>query len=173
MHTDATYIFYGECISNTVDTDQTTGLEVTYTTFSILEAIKGKLDQTHTIKQVGSHQPGGTTSGIIFPGVPRFEEGTKYILFLPPASHIGFSSPVGLGQGVFSVDADDAGNDVVSNGRDFTELLKNVPPDKVQPHVIYRLKSLRDQDIPTYAKSRAQLPLDDFLSILQSMKIKP
>ncbi|MBE9568887.1 MAG: hypothetical protein IMF14_09330, partial [Proteobacteria bacterium] len=60
----------------------------------------------HTIKQIGGHMSGtanghGTTLRVH--GIPAFQAGEKYVVFLPERSALGFSSPLGLHQGSFSV----------------------------------------------------------------------
>ena len=49
------------------------------------------------------------------PGVPKFSNGSKYVVFLTEKSQLGFSSPLGLYQGAFSVETIN-GEQVISNG---------------------------------------------------------
>ena len=115
----ATLIFYAEVISNNVKKDEQSGLIATFTEFKIIELIKGKTGSTHIIKQIGGRLPGtGTTLRIH--GVPKFETGNKYVVFLPEKSGIGFSSPLGLHQGSFSVLTIN-GEQLVSNGHNLAE----------------------------------------------------
>ena len=102
MSKRADIIFYGKTISNEAKMDEASNRVVTFTTFEIIENIKGTTDATHTIKQVGGQLPGSKFVYRIH-GVPRFTLGEEYIVFLPAKSTLGFSSPIGLGQGKYSV----------------------------------------------------------------------
>jgi hypothetical protein len=119
-------VFQGTCIENRATRDPATGMIVTYTTFRVVDALKGAFGATHTIKQVGGTLPAEGV-GFKVQGVPTFSVGESYVLFLAGVSDAGFSSPIGLGQGRFSIVARDAGLEV-SNGRDFKELTARMAP---------------------------------------------
>jgi hypothetical protein len=102
MATAAELIFHGRAISNEVMLDEASGRVATFTTFEIIELVKGEAGPTHTIKQIGGQLPGSNIRQVIH-GVPRFTVGEEYVVFLPKASSLGFSSPVGLAQGKFSI----------------------------------------------------------------------
>ena len=53
LSTRATLIFYGEVINNQVKQDEQSGQIVTFTEFKVIDLIKGKAANTHTIKQIG------------------------------------------------------------------------------------------------------------------------
>jgi len=120
----AELIFHGTAISNEVRLDEVSGRVATFTTFAVTDVIKGVAGDTHTIKQIGGQLPGSRVRQIIR-GVPRFSVGAEYVVFLPPASSLGFSSPIGLSQGRFRV-LQHNGEAVVSNGRPIAALL-NTP----------------------------------------------
>ena len=102
LSTRASLIFYGEVISNNVKKDEQSGYIATFTEFKIIDLVKGNTGSTHTIKQLGGHlASAGATLRI--QGVPEFETGKTYVVFLPEKSSLGFSSPLGLHQGSFSV----------------------------------------------------------------------
>ena len=167
----AEYVFHGRCLSNQVELDIGSNLVVTYTTFEVLDAVKGEPGSTHTIKQIGGYLPGSNVY-MNWPGVPRFVVGEEYVIFLPPQSSAGFSSPVGLGQGKFKVLPALQGQDV-SNGRDFEELLKNVPVTQVPAIVMTRMKqkfSTLSANTSQGAAGRARMGLDDFLATVRSME---
>src|SRR5687768_2555553 len=75
----AAVVFEGEATENRSAKDES-GSIVTYTTFAVREVVKGSAGATHTIKQLG-----GTADGMTFKveGVPRFEVGKTYVVFLP------------------------------------------------------------------------------------------
>jgi len=169
LHGDAEYIFLGECLSNTVDYDRISDMVVTYTNFKVIEVFKGSLGGTHTIKQVGGVLP-GSDMATKFAGVPQFEVGKRYVLFLPPASKLGFSTPVGLDQGLFHVRVDSSGAQVISSGRDVGELLQNLPENQIPRRISDKLQAMPDRRHPAQAKARAEMRLDDFRSIMRGME---
>ncbi len=124
----AATVFEGTCISNRSERDARTGLIVTYTTFQVQDPLKGAPTPTHTIKQIGGRlvNDDGSVQGRRVEGVPGFEVGEHYIVFLYGTSSAGFSSPVGLDQGKFSINSDASGAHV-GNGRDFKEMTANRP----------------------------------------------
>lgn len=56
-----------------------------------------------------------------------YRRGQEVVLFLNRASEIGFTSPVGIQQGRFTVQTDENGVLVAKNGQDNATLLKDVP----------------------------------------------
>ena len=169
LHGDAKLVFLGECLSNSVEFDQQSNRVVTYTTFEAIETYKGKAGGSFTIKQIGGNLPEANLS-VRIPGVPQFEVGQRYVVFLPPASKLGFSSPVGLSQGKFMVNTDAAGAQMVSNGRDVGELMENMAQSKMPSRVADKLRAMPDKEKPANAKARAEMHLDDLRSILRGMK---
>lgn len=166
----ADIVFHGRCLANQVELDASTNMVVTYTTFEVLDTVKGEPGITHTIKQIGGNLPGSNVH-MKWPGVPKFIEGEEYVVFLPPQSVAGFSSPVGLGQGNFKVLPGSQGQDV-SNGRDFEELLKNIPTGSVPASVMTRMTqkfSTHSANTPQGAASRARMGLNDFMATLRSI----
>ena len=130
MADTAAVAFEGRCVANRSEVDAATGLVVTYTTFEVLDVLKGSAGATHEIKQVGGALPGDGAQYRV-PGVPKFEVGEEYVVFLAGVSSAGFSSPMGLSQGRFHVDRR-AGVRKVGNGRDFRDLTRRIPA-KVPP----------------------------------------
>ena len=169
LHGDAKTIFLGECLSNTVEMDQQSGRVVTYTTFEVLETYKGKPGRSQTVKQIGGNLPSANLD-VRIPGVPQFEVGQRYVVFLPPASKLGFASPVGLAQGMFTVKNDVAGAPVVSNGRDVGDLMENMAQSKMPNRVADKLRAMANREMPANAKARAEMHLDDLRSILRGME---
>ncbi len=98
----AEVIFHDKAVSNEVRLDPQSGRVATFTTFEVIEVVKGNVDATHTIKQIGGQLPGSSVRQV-FHGVPRFRSGHEYVVFLPKASSLGFASPIGLTQGKFDV----------------------------------------------------------------------
>ena len=119
LSTRATIIFYAEVINNQSKLDERSGRIATFTEFAIIESIKGETKTTHTIKQIGGFDPTSKTKLYVH-GIPTFQIGKSYVLFLPTESTLGFSSPLGLFQGSYMVKTIN-GENVVSNGRNLTE----------------------------------------------------
>ena len=122
----ATTAFEGTCTANRTEREAQTNLVVTYTTFAVKDVLKGAVQgTTHVIKQIGGKMPAGELSYRV-EGVPTFAVGEDYVVLLAGVSSAGFSSPIGLAQGKFTVQKDAAGNRV-SNGRDFRETTARMP----------------------------------------------
>ncbi len=153
LSTRAKIIFYGEAISNEVKKDSQSGRLATFTQFKILEPIKGETKTFHTIKQIGGSDESSTIRRRIH-GVPKFTVGKQYVVFLPGKSKLGFSSPLGLQQGSFSVTKVN-GENIVSNGRD----LSNQTPEN--NHSV-QIPLAVDVNKP------AQAQLDNFINTVRS-----
>lgn len=121
----ATIAFQGTCTGNRTERDTLTNFVVTYTTFDVKDVLKGTVQATHVIKQIGGVMPAGELSFRVH-GVPTFVVGRDYVVFLAGVSSAGFSSPIGLAQGKFTVEENPSGKSV-SNGRDFRELTARMP----------------------------------------------
>ena len=152
LSTRATLIIYAEAVSNEVKKDTQSRQIATFTTFKVIDVIKGSAQETHTIKQIGGKLEGSNTTLRIH-GVPKFVTGEKYVVFLPEKSSLGFSSPLGLHQGSFSVITID-GEQVVRNGRN----LSTPAPQSNSKHIPLAL----------HAESPAQSRLSDFVNTVRS-----
>lgn len=152
----ATVAFQGTCIGNRTERDAATDLVVTYTTFAVKDVLKGTVQATHIIKQIGGKMPAGELSFRV-DGVPTFAVGEDYVVLLAGVSAAGFSSPIGLGQGKFTVLQDAAGQRV-SNGRDFRDMTAGMP---VLPEAT--AKVLGEATAPV-----RQLGLDEFKQLVRA-----
>ena len=128
MHQQAELIFHGRCLKNWSKRDPQLNQIVTMTTFELIDNIKGNAKSLHTIKQIGGKLPGNLVYKV--QGVPTFKVGEEYIIFLLKKSKLGFSSPVALSQGKFSILKSAIGKEA-SNGRAFSEMLQQVPNKKL------------------------------------------
>jgi hypothetical protein len=162
LSTRASLIFYGEVISNQTRKDPQSGHIATFTEFKIIESIKGETDSTHTIKQLGGYDK---TSNIRLRvhGVPVFETGKHYVVFLPEESSLGFCSPLGLHQGSFSVYNND-GEKTISNGRsvsaEYTREDTNILSTKSYSSI--RVPLAVQADNPSLSR------LDDFINTVRA-----
>jgi hypothetical protein len=107
------------------------GLPATWVTLDVVECLKGSAQGRISIKQYGVSEPlpDGTVAGIGL--LPRYRTGEELVLFLSGESDRGFSSPVGLGQGVYRVQAEGGRRQVRSDvpgdgGRDLDDLIGEV-----------------------------------------------
>lgn len=82
------------------------GLPATWTTFAVTERVKGAVGDTLTVKQLGTSLAGPNGRVLPHPALPRYRVGESVVLFLQPESPLGFTSPVGLGQGCFRIRTD-------------------------------------------------------------------
>jgi hypothetical protein len=155
----STTVIEATAVANRSERDEKTGYIVTYTTFAVKDVLKGTAEKTHVIKQIGGVLL-AEGMGFKVSGIPKFTEGQDYVVFLAGVSTIGFSSPIGLGQGSFRVDRDTQGMAKVSNGRDFRSMTAGTD-NLVMPPVM--AKSLATATVPVN-----QMALDDFKSLVRS-----
>jgi len=160
MAAKAETIFHGTATSNEVRLDQASGRVATYTSFKVIEVIKGNPGATHTIKQIGGQLPGSNVRLVIH-GVPRFAVGEEYVIFLPKASSLGFASPIGLSQGKFDIRKLN-GQAVVTNRRQLAALEKSTP-QPVLPNAPSAIAADPAPDQP------AVMPLADFMQTVRGM----
>lgn len=158
LSTRATLIFYGEVINNQVKKDEQSGHIATFTEFKVIDLIKGNTGDTHTIKQIGGFLKSSNTALRIH-GVPEYQLGSHYVIFLPKKSTLGFSSPLGLHQGSFSVSSIN-GEQHVSNGRSLVS----------QPRAERTDKNTGSVQLPlaVRADNPSQAHLNDFINTVRA-----
>jgi len=107
-------IFEGRCTGIehiVVQTRDGSDLPAVRYTFTVLDGLKGEQKQTMTLSQLGHFQDGRTS--LLDPdqlGVPKYQVGETYLLFVNRVSYHGLSVPIGLAQGVFDVTEGQARN---------------------------------------------------------------
>lgn len=171
LYSNARFIFYGKCISVQETVDSATGFPSTYTTFNVIQVIKGNVATVTTIKQFGGSNP-DTGESVSIPDNPHFKVGKEYVVFLPTPSKLGYSSPVGLSQGVFNILLDKSGKKSVSGQRSFDELL-NVGPTVSADTTVPGNNTQTQQPktlSPAGSNKSSRMPLEDFLTIIKSME---
>lgn len=112
MVDQADKIFYGRCLDTSSELDEN-GIPSTYAHFRVLEAIRGvQVDEEvlvkfHGVSDDSLHVGEGQASVVPFKTMtlsPKaYAKGSDYLLFLYPESRLGFTSPIGAGQGRFEV----------------------------------------------------------------------
>ena len=157
LSTRADLIFHAEVISNEAKRDAQSGQIATYTTFRIIDAIKGDVGATHTIKQIGGRDETSKITMRVY-GIPTFQTGSDYVVFLPKKSSLGFSSPLGLHQGSFSV-LNINGEQVVTNGRN---LLRQTPASAKTNNTVIQVP------LAVKAGNPRQSRLDDFMNTVRA-----
>ena len=153
LATRADLIFYGRVISNEVKNDVQSGQIATFTDFEIIDLVKGKAGNTHTIKQIGGFDRNSNTR-LMVRGVPKFIVGQEYVVFLPKKSSLGFCSPLGLHQGSFPVTSEN-NEKVISNGR-------NLAAQPVAANRSVQIPLAVRADKPTQSR------LDDFINTVRA-----
>jgi hypothetical protein len=124
MVSDAAMIVHGTVTNVETGADPQTHIVSTSVTIAVIENFYGADQQTVTIKMVG-----GKTSkkAVKFAEMPTFKVGEEiYSLFFAPSKY-GFTSPVGMGQGKFTVQIDATTNkkvvrNALNNARLFSEM---------------------------------------------------
>ena len=111
-------IFAGRCIASSAVQDPALEREITVATFEVERAVKGEAGAAVTIRMLGGDEP----------GLPRFAVGEEVVLFLYGESVLGLTSPVGLGQGRFTVVRDKTGRRLAVNGLANRNLLRDLTP---------------------------------------------
>ena len=150
----ATTAFEGKCTANRTERDPASGLIVTYTTFEVRDTLKGSPGSTLTIKQIGGTLP---DQGVQYrvSGVPTFEVAQEYVVFLAGVSSAGFSSPIGLAQGRFSIKSE-GGVRKAGNGRDFRDLASRIPqhvPASTRARLQQADASVRELDVNDFKQT--------------------
>jgi len=88
------------------------GIPATWITLDVDETLKGPAEATLVYKQVGVPEPLPDGTLLRLPGLPRYRVGDEVVVFLHGTSRRGFTSPVGLGQGLFRAESGPKGRAV-------------------------------------------------------------
>jgi hypothetical protein len=121
-------VFSGRCVDVRVLIDPVLGQPVTRVTLEVERGVKGNAQKKVTFKMLGN-QRGAAEKGVGIEGVPRFSVGEEVVLFLYGESHSGLTSPVGFGQGKFSIVRDKHGERVAVNGFHNRHLFEGLSAD--------------------------------------------
>jgi hypothetical protein len=80
------------------------GVPATWITLAVSHTLRGPARRQFAIKQFGLAEPLADGTLLRLPGMPRYRPGDEVVIFLRRESERGFTSPVGLDQGVYRVD---------------------------------------------------------------------
>lgn len=160
----ADVVFVGTCLTRTPKEGPLVHTEYT---FKIDTVVKGTQQpgSSFTFRQWGS-LPGATKSQFAGPrllGMPSYEPGQSYMLFLGGETSEGFRAPVGLGQGVFRVMKAADGSTIVQNelGNRF------LYPSDVAPSIS------KGKAVATPSHPSGPLHLNDFIQSLRKPGVQP
>lgn len=157
MTARAERIVSGECVGVEVVRDPELDLDVAHVTLRVERSLKGGPPGTLTVRMLAGVADSGRGSGVA--GMPRFARGERVILFLYGESGSGLTSPVGLGQGKFTVLADKEGREIAFNGFGTRMLFQRLSPNA--------LTRLGDQAEPW--KDRDGIPPSVLLDMVRSL----
>lgn len=120
-------VFHGKCLSRQ-NLEDSTNLPIVEYTFEVRQAIKGVSDgEIVVFRQVDGTE--GGRPGIR--GIPQYDVGQEFLLFLRKESPRGLTSPVGMGQGTFRVHKNGPGKIEVMNLAGNRNLLLGLSDDQI------------------------------------------
>jgi hypothetical protein len=122
-------IVAGRCLDVATERHPDLGLDVTRITLQVDRTLKGRGGPTLTVRMAGADPAGGRGPRVA--GLPAFRRGEEVILFLYGESTVGLTSPVGLGQGKFTVVKDKQGRRIALNGDGNRFLFRGLSPEAV------------------------------------------
>lgn len=159
LATLADRIFVGVCASIEAKNISIAGhsLLITEYTFTVSRTMKGISGSTVVFRQFG---PAQGTGSIV--GMPTYEQGKQYLLFLGKDSEFGLTSPIGFGQGAFLVFHDDSGAPRAINAFGNRGLFHRM--DEKQP--VLAKASLNRTEQKMLQKTSGALALDNLLSFV-------
>ncbi len=132
-------IVAGRCVEVIAEDDTGSGPAMSRLRFEVDRSVKGSPGDELSIRMLG--RPRADGSGWSVAGLPRIRPGEEVVIFLYPESRSGLTSPVGFGQGVFSVVRDKHDRAIAINrfgNRDLFERLSPTATERVAsvtPHV--------------------------------------
>lgn len=123
----AATIFAGRCVDVRVEEDPADGRITTLVTFAVRRSVKGEARGKVTIRMLGE-QTESPDRGRRIEGIPAFRKGEEVVLFLYGESRSGLTSPVGFGQGKFTVMHDKEQAPMAVNAFGNRKLLERMTP---------------------------------------------
>src|SRR5262245_53038802 len=158
MSLRADRIFTGRCLDVRVDEDTQLGQPVTTVTMVVTRSAKGSIHGKVTFRLLGRQDARESDTGEV-DGLPRFKPGEEVVLFLYGDSTRGLTSPVGFGQGKFTIKTDKQGRRLATNAFGNQRLLDNLDADSER-----RLG-------PAHARfrNRSDISPDDLLDMVRSL----
>jgi hypothetical protein len=103
---NAPVIFTGKCVGAEAKALETGGrtLPVTTYTFEVTDSIKGDVPATFSFTHLGASRADSARLGLGYvPGMPHFEVGKEYTVFLTSETKLGLRGVMNLGAGKFNM----------------------------------------------------------------------
>ncbi len=124
MVSAAGIIVHGTVIFSKTEVDPQTNIPATFVTIDVTENLYGQAEGVITLKMVAAQTQSGARK---FSEMPVFTPGEEIVGFFHLPSELGFTSPVGMGQGKFSVMLDPKSDQkIVRNGMNNARLFSGV-----------------------------------------------
>ena len=163
-------VFIGRCVY-VIESYNPGGGFPAYTeyTFEVSESIKGNVGSVIIFRQYGLRGPRQVSENIAYvgriPGMPIYQEGQEYMIFLIGDSILGLTSPVGLFQGAFRV-IEENGSKMVINGFNNVGLFKDLSAEEME---LGLSSELSQQEKGLMAVKKGPLHYNDFISLVKKM----
>jgi hypothetical protein len=159
MTGSAGYIFSGVCINREIRYDKDIEREVYVFTFRVNQMIKGAPRNQFTVR---------TSKTLVeMKQVPIYNIGDEVVLFLYGESRLGFTSPVGLGQGKFSVRYFPNGEKKVVNENNNLNLFKGM--DKPEYMDMFMKSSYQNRITGILTQKSGPVNYDIFFAITEAL----
>lgn len=159
MTADARTILWGQCVTAELRADEDLGREVYDFTFAVNRILKGGHCGLFTVT---------ISKTLIDLGqVPAYAAGEEVVLFLHGESEPGFTSPVGLGQGTFRVQAGPGGERTAVNERNNRQLFSGMDLNAFIGR--FPEGGLRTRVGQVLARQAGPIPLDLFLLMTETL----
>jgi len=100
---EAGRIVHGVVVETSSGRDES-GISATWITVAVARTVKGRSESHLVFKQLGRSDRPTDGSLLHVADLPDYRVGDEVVLLLRPESRRGFTSPVGMGDGVFRVD---------------------------------------------------------------------
>jgi hypothetical protein len=158
MTDSAQYIFSGVCIAREIRYDEKLQREIYSFTFRVNHTLKGPHQDERIVQ---------TSKTLVEIGqVPTYHFGDDVILFLYPESPLGFTSPVGLGQGKFSIIFEPGEGKKVVNENNNQDLFKGMD---LSACMDLRMQSgSQSQVTDLISHTSGPIPYDLFCSLIEA-----
>ncbi|KAA3615976.1 MAG: hypothetical protein DWQ05_09425 [Calditrichaeota bacterium] len=154
-------LFHGRCIS-VKEHFQPNSISYTEYTFEVLTPVKGVSQKTITFKQFGLINPVQLKNDLLFlgkvSGMPVYQKGKEYLLFLMGDSKLGLTSPAGLFQGSFNILNTGDGEKRALNSLGNKGLFKNIQSEDQT-----LLKKVQKNE-----NTGGQVTLNEFMDLIRS-----
>ncbi len=157
---ESAYIVHGRVTDVRLEPHpQLTNVNTVVVTLAVKDALKGDVSQTFTFRQFVWDVRGLDKSG--------YRKGQELLLFIRPPSQYGLTSPAGLSQGRFAVQADASKTPVAINALNNVGLF-----DSLQTTAKARGAILSARSVKLSTQRQGPVPLRDFEEAIRSLVVR-